>query len=261
MHDIKGLLMDLSKGIARFSDRFGSDVRYDPDGPFSYAAGATLIMNILNSRPEILEKIYVKDFGKKEVFHDRVIEEACRRRIKLEYVHTETPQKVGRVCSVVGVYRKWEDHIQPGTHVVLVDPTLARNVGAVMRTALAFGIHDMAVISEDGFDSFEPNVNRTSMGTRLMMRVERFPDIETYTERFPENNRYAFMLDGASKLSGTVFEEPCSLIFGNETLGLPAEYAQLCTPVFIEQSSELDSLNLFTAAGIAMYTYAMQKKE
>ena len=104
-------------------------------------------------------------------------------------------------------------------------------------------------------DFESPEVVRTSMGARLMLRVEVFSSIEEYRERFPENNLYAFMLRNAKNLSEIKAEAPYSLIFGNETLGLPDEYASFCNAVFIEQSDMVDSINLSNAASIGLYEF------
>ena len=95
------------------------------------------------------------------------------------------------------------------------------------------------------------------MGARLQLRVERFESIEAYIDRFPENTRYAFMLDAATPLQAVQKREPYTIFVGNETKGLPSEYANLCEPVYIEQNSQVDSLNVSVAASIALYQFTM----
>ena len=138
---------------------------------------------------------------------------------------------------------------------MLVDPSIPMNIGVVMRTASAFDVRNVAIVSEK-LDTFNPQLIRYSMGARLTMHVETFPTIDAYIERFPDNRRYAFMLDGSTELGKVEKSEPYSLIFGNETRGLPPEFADFCQPVRIEQSSRVDSLNLSNAVAVASYCFA-----
>jgi len=46
-----------------------------------------------------------------------------------------------------------------------------------------------------------------------------------------------------------------ALIFGNEASGLPADFTTLATPVYIPQSSAVDSLNLSVATSLALYQF------
>lgn len=63
--------------------------------------------------------------------------------------------------------------------------------------------------------------------------------------------------DSALSLQCAVQEKkaPFSLVFGNEGTGLPAVFAALGQAVKIEQSDEVDSLNLAIAAAIGMYSF------
>jgi TrmH family RNA methyltransferase len=49
------------------------------------------------------------------------------------------------------------------------------------------------------------------------------------------------------------YTDPYTLVFGNESTGLPVEYLEYGTPVVIPQTDNIDSVNLSIAAGIAIY--------
>ena len=229
------------------------------DHAYACTPGATLSLAMLRMTPEAIRRICVCDCSPQERLHEAVLAEAERRGIPITHYGDEILEAGGKIFSVAALYEKWEDRLLPGSHIVLVDPADMRNAGAVMRSALAFGIHDMAVISGE-FDSFSPQIGRASMGSRARLRVERFNTIGDYIARFPLNTRYAFMLEAAERLDKVEKLEPFSLIFGNELTGLPPQYAQFCESVFIEQSDELDSLNLSVAAGIALYSFMRLKR-
>ena len=63
------------------------------------------------------------------------------------------------------------------------------------------------------------------------------------------------MLDGAKSLSEVEKRAPFTLVFGNETTGLPAEFATYGQAVFIEQGNEVDSLNVSVSAAIGVYAF------
>lgn len=233
---------------------------HDTSADISVAPGATLTLALLRMKPEAVRRILVADFLPPERLHENVLAEAERLGIPVSHI-AETKIPPGeKIFSAAAQYETWSDILKPGSHVVLVDPGDMRNAGAIMRSALAFGIHDVAVIA-DGFDSFSPQLFRASMGSRARIRVERFDTVGDYIARFPLNTRYAFMLDAAQRLDTVEKQEPFSLIFGNELTGLPPRYAEFCRPVVIEQSSELDSLNISVAAGIALYSFTRLKNE
>lgn len=244
---------NVSLALLRLSRRLRGTITYDATMPRTWGTGATLVRNLVLMCPEAIHAVYVSDKRDPDRFHDEAI--TCAEEAGVSVVHDEKAVDArvgGRHYSVVAEVNKRNDVIEPGSHVVLVNPSTLGNVGSIMRSALGFGIHDIAIV-KDSFDTFSPSIIRSSMGARLLVRVEVFPTIEEYVARFPENTRYAFMLDTAKTLEKVVKREPFSLVFGNESTGLPSEYADLCEPVFIEQSADVDSLNLAVAAAIALY--------
>ena len=117
---------------------------------------------------------------------------------------------------------------------------------------LAFGYKDLALISNT-CDVYNPKVVRASMGAFFKLNIQRFDNLEDYKKNFPENKIYSFLLDESSnELSDVKFDEPFSLAFGNEGAGLPQEYYNE-NKIFINQSKDVDSLNLPIACSIAMY--------
>ena len=91
------------------------------------------------------------------------------------------------------------------------------------------------------------------------MRAAYFSSIDEYHARF-NHNLYPFVLDADTTLAKTMFETPYSLIFGNEGRGLPDIYQQIGTPIRIEQTDEIDSLNLAISVGVALYKSYTQIK-
>ncbi|MBR1939152.1 TrmH family RNA methyltransferase, partial [Candidatus Saccharibacteria bacterium] len=161
-------------------------------------------------------------------------------------------------CLLIAEFTKFSTPLNPQKpHIVLVNPSDAGNLGTIMRSATAFGFEDIAIITP-AVDNFAPKSIRASMGAAFHLNIASFPSIEAYRKAFSSRPLLAFMLNNtAQQLSEAAQTAPdCySLVFGNEASGLPAEFADFCTPVFIPQSESVDSLNLSVAASIALFTF------
>lgn len=235
--------------------------RYRHELEVSYALGATLTYELLNCAPESATRVFVSPSADMDGSGGirRLLGRCQELGIPVEEgdkaFHVLSPK--GN-CFVIGEFKKTEKRISPGSHLVLVNPSDAGNLGTILRTAAGFGIEDIAVI-RPGVDCYDPKVVRASMGAVFHVAVEYFQRIEEYRERFPENSLYAFMLSASTPLTETERREPCSLVFGNEATGLPDAYRDFCRPVVIRHSRNIDSLSLPMAAGIAMYEFTKDR--
>ncbi len=232
--------------------------RYKRDLDVSYALGATLTFELLKCRPEAVNRIFLSSSTERSEAVEKLTG-ICRDRD----IPVETSDKAFNVlspkgnCFVIGEFQKFRARLSEGSHVVLVNPSDAGNLGTILRTATGFGIEDIGIV-RPAVDHFDPKTVRASMGAVFHTRVEYFDTIEAYRERFPERKLYAFMLTASTPITEIGFERPGSLVFGNEATGLPDRFASFCTPVIIRHSGAIDSLNLPMAAGIAMYEYTKE---
>ena len=154
---------------------------------------------------------------------------------------------------MIGEFRKFEDVLDPrASHIVLVNPSNAGNMGTSMRSALGFELNQMAII-RPAVDAFDPKVVRASMGAIFSTQFQYFDSFDEYLEQFGETELYPFMLQAKITLPEISPSGTYSLIFGNEATGLPREFLDIGTSVIIPHSDRIDSLNLPIAASIAMY--------
>ena len=230
--------------------------RYKHDSDISWALGATLTIELLKCRPNQVRR----------VFFSSQLEQspAIELLVVLCYQHIipiETQDKIFNIlspkgnCYVIAEFSKYLGKLSETSHIVLVNPSDMGNLGTILRTAVGFGIKNIAII-KPGVDCFDPKAIRASMGALFHTEIEYFDSIKAYCTKFPKHLRYAFMLSKSAKsLTDVKFKNPCSLIFGNEASGLPTEYADFCEPIIIKHSSNIDSLNLSMAVGIAIFEY------
>lgn len=227
--------------------------RYKKENKTSYTLGMTLTMELLLYKPGLVDKVFISSNIEKNENTKKLTQLCSDKAITLE-----TNDKAFNVlspkanCFVIGVFRKFESVLLESSHILLVNPADAGNLGAIMRTAIGFGINNIGII-KPAVDIFAPKTVRASMGALFHMNFESFECIEEYCQKYPNHNLYAFMLNAKNSLKDQKFTEPYTLIFGNEATGLPKEYSEFCNMVKIPHSTDIDSLNLTCAVSIALY--------
>ncbi|MCC7289863.1 TrmH family RNA methyltransferase [bacterium] len=159
----------------------------------------------------------------------------------------------------IGIFEKYEDELDgDSNHVVLDQPRNMGNIGTIVRAMVGFGIKDLAVI-RPAADIFDPMIVRSAMGALFQVRFRHFDSYTDYLETYPKREQYLLMLKASKDIGEVSFQKPFSLVLGNESAGLPDDYAKFGVPVHIPHSHEIDSLNLSVAAGIALYLSAIKK--
>ena len=163
-------------------------------------------------------------------------------------------------CFAAVVFEKFRSELSAdGNHLVLHNPGDKGNLGTMLRTALGFGIMDVAVI-RPAADPFDPHTVRSSMGALFGLNRRMDESVAEYREEHAARMYYPFMLDASVPLSVAVREKktPFSLIMGNEGSGLPPEFGAVGQPVRIPHGDAIDSLNLSVAAAIGMYAFTQE---
>jgi TrmH family RNA methyltransferase len=238
---------------------------YDRRLDYSYAPGIFPSMEAVKKAPELVRRLLVhSEAGASEGV--TALTELCRaRNIRVETADKALSRLSGKGnCYAAAVFEKRQASLDANAaHIVLHHPSDAGNLGTILRAALGFGFMDIALIGPCT-DVFHPHVVRSSMGALFSLRVREYGDFEAYRADFPGHAAYPFMLDGSVTLEEALKTPPCGpycLIFGNEGAGLPPEFSRVGTPVRIEHSHEIDSLNLSIAASIGMYRFCAECAE
>ena len=230
---------------------------YAAELDYSYAPGVFPSMECLMYRPESVRRLLVHSASEGREGIGRLTALAGEHRIRVEVADRALGRISGKEnCYAAAVFGKFADELRADKpHVVLHRPGDSGNVGTILRTALGFGMEDVALI-RPCVDVFDPRVVRVSMGSLFRLRVRVYDTFGEYRTEFPERMLYPFMLDASIPLRQVKdVPEVYSLVFGNEGSGLPSEFADLGQPVRIESNDKVDSLNLGIAAAIGIYTF------
>lgn len=231
--------------------------RYNKKADYSYTFGIFPTFELLKNKSLYVVKILMHSKLATDIKEKIVL--TCKEKsvdcIESDKVIEKLRDKES--CLLIGVFEKYNMTVEDNNnHIVLVNPSDSGNVGTIIRTALGFGIHNIAII-EPAVDIFNPKTVRASMGALFSENIQLFQSFDEYKTTYGENrDLYPFMLKAKKKLGQIdVGSAKYAIIFGNEATGLDDSFLDVGQSVIISHSHEIDSLNLSLAAGIAIYEF------
>ena len=236
--------------------------KYKKDFDFSYALGTELTYELLLNHPDKVIRVYVHSRQKENEVYYKIVN-LCKAN-HIEIIRSDKAFSIVDAkenCFIMGVFNKFENPIKKeNSHVVLVNPSNMGNLGTIIRSAVGFGLNDLAII-RPAADIYDPKVIRSTMRAFFSLRFSYFDSFEEYLEYADKRQLYLFMLDEKAEKLHLLEnkEEHYSLVFGNEATGLPVELKKYGKPVFIEQLDTIDSLNLDNAVSIGIYEFTKGK--
>lgn len=166
---------------------------------------------------------------------------------------TDTPQGIFCICRVPSLFHTLDVSGRYAALERIQDPG---NLGTMIRTAEAFGLHGM-LLSNGCCDPYSPKVLRSSMGGVFRLPLiavgslaDRLPQL--HTEGF---RSYACVVDSdAATVQQTSFPAGSVCVIGNEGQGLLKETVAVCSErVTIPMAGRAESLNASMAAGIVFW--------
>lgn len=130
------------------------------------------------------------------------------------------------------------------------------NLGAVIRSAVAFGV-DHIVLTADCADVYNPKTVRSAMGSLFRTKITTVKDFASFISAAKNNGRRVFaaeLTDTAKSLGEIGLGGNDVVIIGNEGHGIPLDISSLCSgSVYIPISKKTESLNASVAAAIFMW--------
>lgn len=143
-------------------------------------------------------------------------------------------------------------------NVILFEPEIAANTGAIGRTCLALGAR-LWLIRPLGFRLDEKNVRRAGLDYWHQVDCHVVDDYESAITAARPRRIWLMTTKGASDHWDAGYEQGDALVFGPESRGLP-DWILASQPaerrLRIPMLPETRSLNLANAASVAMYEAA-----
>ncbi len=139
--------------------------------------------------------------------------------------------------------------------IVLEDIQDPGNMGAIMRTALAFGYENI-VTSFKCADIYSPKVLRSSMTASVKLNVYKVKDIPQLVRDLSAKgvSTVATCLENSTELGKEKIPLPVAVLIGNEGNGLSEDTINASRyKVKIPMSEQIESLNAAVSAGVMMW--------
>ncbi len=166
----------------------------------------------------------------------------------------------------VGLKRLLEIGAQRGEATLLVildgiqDP---HNLGAIIRTAEASGVHGV-VIPEHRSAGLSAGVARASAGAMEHMAVARVPNLVNVLERLKKQGVWTVGVDpkGTSDFTEVNYQQATALVVGAEGKGLSRLVKERCDALArIPMRGRMASLNASVSAALVMYEAMRQRRD
>jgi len=147
-----------------------------------------------------------------------------------------------------------------GTHILLDSVQDPGNVGAILRTANAFGIKT-GMLTGDCVDPYNPKVVRASMGAIFKQKMHQMGVDGLSGIKGGAVKLIAAVPDGDCRSVVDADLTDCIIAIGNEGRGLSEQVLALCDErVTIPVATDCDSLNAAAAATIMMWEAARRTR-
>lgn len=152
---------------------------------------------------------------------------------------------------------------QPALLVALDGVTDPRNLGAVVRSAAAFGAHGV-LVPERRAAGMTASAWKTSAGAAARVPVARATNLTRALQAYRSAGLVVIGLDGGGSIDIDAVEaavDPVVLVIGSEGRGLSRLVRESCDLVAsIPIGAATESLNAGVAAGIALYEVARKRR-
>jgi tRNA (cytidine/uridine-2'-O-)-methyltransferase len=138
-------------------------------------------------------------------------------------------------------------------HVVLVEPEIPPNTGAVARTCGATR-SPLHLVGPLGFRIDEHAVRRAGLDYWDLVEIHRHESFEAFEESNPDRRIHFFSAGAAKSYLEAPFEPGDALVFGRESVGLSPQLLRGREQVWaIPTMGAVRSLNLSNAVAIVLY--------
>jgi len=145
--------------------------------------------------------------------------------------------------------------------IILYQPDMAGNLGAVMRSCACFGI-ELEVIEPCGFPLTAKALRAAAMDYGAPETLKRHKSWDNFSNSNESGRLVLFTTKGATPLTNFVFKPDDRLLFGRESAGVPNPvHAASDARVIIPIAKGARSFNLATSVAIAAFEGLRQVEE
>ncbi len=230
----------------------------------SYIKGRNAILEALESNVGV-EKVFIQSKIKNDKL-EKIISRCKEKKIPFYfkekfYLDNITDFHQGVIAQVSNISTLSLEDLSDGPVVVLDGLTDTHNVGAIIRSAVAFGIKNIVLRTRNSAP-INDTVAKESAGAIYKARIARVSNINYALEYFKENGYWVYgsSLRANEKIQDMQFDRKSVIIIGSESKGMSVQVEKNCDFKFYIDASGFESLNASVAAGIIFYEFSRNLK-
>ncbi len=205
-----------------------------------------------------------------------IINLANKRGVPVEYIERQIIERLCSSSQGIIAYTAAKDYIslvdllaipgkknEPPFFVILDGIEDPQNMGAIIRTAEATGVHGI-IIRERRAVGLTEVVGRASAGAIEYVPVARVINIARAIEDLQKSNIWITGIDmsGDADYQTIDFKDGVAIVIGSEGNGLSPLVRRRCDRVaFIPMKGKISSLNASVAAALVMYQVFRQRSQ
>lgn len=240
-----------------------------------YIYGKHALTEALSNAPHVVKKIFLSSD-----INDQELKNLIRKNgIPIaELKNKEASRMVGQEAAHQGVIAiadpgrlmvNFSDFIKDlkiseNTMLVLLDElTDPHNVGAIVRSAAAFGAAGV-LMPEHRQAPVTGVVAKSSAGMVFRVPMVSIGNVNYTISALKDAGfkAYALTMDGKVSTNAEKFDSPSLFVIGNEGKGIREKTLELCDNTLrIPMSARAESLNASVSAGLVLYEWGMQHKD
>ena len=233
----------------------------------TYAYGKHAVLEALRATPKAIEKVFIESAS------DDSDIKALAEKAGIQISHKlpndlEDAVHQGVVASIIlpkllKPYKEFAEELKvtADTSLVLLgelqDP---QNVGAVIRSAAAFGISGV-LVPEHNQVQITGSVVKVSAGMAFRIPLVTVPNVNNAIRDLKERGFWIYGLEGEGKnpLPKEKFDAPAVFIIGGEAKGIREKTKELCDIILsIPINPQCESLNAAASAAAVLYAWSVQ---
>lgn len=236
-----------------------------------YIYGRHALVEALTHKPKAVKKIFfaahiddaeLKGLARKASASFDSLESIPARELDREAAH----QGIAALVSVEHIIEQYEDfaeHLKVGndTALVLLDEVQdPHNVGAIIRSAAAFGISGI-LIPEHNQAQVSGAVVKVSAGMAFRVPLVTIGNVNATVRDLKARGFWIYGLagDAGQSISDERFEAPTVFVLGNESKGIRQKTRELCDILLsIPIDPRCESLNVSVSAAVAFYAWSVK---
>lgn len=236
----------------------------------TYIYGKHAVEEALRKRPDVVSVVYVRE----SLLEDPKFRAQAERAGSLRQLHEQKlPAGVSKDAVHQGIiagvsvekllvpYKTFKNDLKsaPGTAIVVLgevqDP---HNVGAIIRSAAAFGIAAV-LIPEHRQAPITGTVIKVSAGTAFSVPLISIVNVNTALRDLKDRGFWVYGLDSGGEVlvSEESFDRPSVFVVGNEGTGMRAKTREACDTILsIPMHPRAESLNASVSAAVVFYAWS-----